>query len=117
MTGKRFFRFRMPDGTTETNTDTAYLKTLGMTDEFIARRQRQEEAHLTSEVRHERAWRNNELLLTDRLMMPDATYNGVAVLSSLSSGMMASIMAYRSALRQYDLKSQPRPDRPVWFNG
>ena len=58
---KRMFKFHLPDGTTDTNTDTEYLKSLGMTDEFIATRQQQKEAHFISEMYNERKWRNQQL--------------------------------------------------------
>ncbi len=111
---KRPFRFRLPDGTTETNPDPAHLKTLGMTDEFIQKRQQQEEAHLTSEMYNERRWRNDELTLTDKFLLPDATYHSEAVQTST---MLDEILEYRRALRSYDLKYQPRPERPEWFDG
>ena len=111
---KRPFTFSLPDGNVETRTDTDYLKTLGMTDDFIQKRQQQEEAHLVSEMQHERQWRNQELALTDKLMLPDSTYNRVQV---EGSAMKHEIMEYRQALRNYDLKYQPRPERPEWFTG
>ncbi len=114
MSSKRPFRFRLPNGTVETNTDPAYLKTLVMTDEFIQKRQQQYEAHLRSEMYNERRWRNAELTLTDKLLLPDATYHSQKVQGNI---MYDEIMAYRRALRDYDLKYQSRPERPDWFGG
>ncbi len=114
MSSKRPFRFRLPNVTVETNTDPAYLKTLGMTDEFIQKRQQQYEAHLRSEMYNERRWRNAELTLTDKFLLPDATYHSAAVQTST---MLDEILEYRQALRSYDLKYQPRPERPEWFDG
>ena len=37
------------------------LNRLGMTDEFIERRQQQKEAHFVSEMYNERKWRNQQL--------------------------------------------------------
>ena len=111
---KRPFKFYLPDGSVETITDTTYLKTLGMTDEFIQKRQQQQEAHLTSEMYNERHWRNAELLLTDKMLLPDATYHSQQIQGST---MLDEIMNYRRALREYDLKYQPRPERPQWFEG
>ncbi|PJE80659.1 hypothetical protein CI610_00320 [invertebrate metagenome] len=112
MTGKRPFRFYMPDGTIETNTDTAYLRGKGMDDAYILRRQAQQEAHLVAERHHERNWRYREMAHTDKLMMPDSTYDGQPV---KDSPMETDILAYRKALRDYDLKHMERPVRPGWF--
>ena len=114
MNQKRLFQFRMPDGSVESWTDTDYLKSLGMTDDFIEKRQRQEEAHRVSEIYHERKWRNEELILTDKLLFLDATYQGQRV---EGSSLKAEILDYRAALRAYDLKHMERPERPEWFKG
>ena len=96
---KRLFRFFLPDGTLETNIDTDYLKSLGMTEEFIRKRQQQFEAHLTSEMYNERRWRNQQL--------KDALY-----LKQLGVVNGHTLDEYIAALKAYDLKYQPRPELP-----
>ena len=114
MNVKRPFQFRMPDGTIETQVDTDYLQQLGMTDEFMEKRQQQKEAHLISETHHERKWRDAEMRLTDKLMYKDSTYNGQLVEGTHQE---SDILDYRKALREYDLKYMDRPVRPEWFHG
>ena len=97
---KRRFKFYLPDGTVETNTDTTHLKSLGMTDEFIERRQLQEEAHFVSEMYNERKWRNQQL--------KDALY--LKQLGVVSDHILDE---YVAALKAYDLKYQPRPGMPA----
>ena len=109
---KAIFRFLMPDGSVESNTDFDYLSGIGMTDEFIQQRQQQEKAFLISEIHNERKWRNNELNLTDRLLFSDSTFNGVPVKECFY---LDDIMAYRKKLKDYDLLYSPRPERPDWF--
>lgn len=94
---KRPFQFYLPDGTIETNTNTDYLKSLDMTDDFINQRQQQYEAHLTSEMYHERKWRNRQL--RDVLYIKQLQVMDEAVLDK-----------YIEALKAYDLKYQPRPE-------
>ncbi|MCU8498504.1 phage tail assembly chaperone [Vibrio vulnificus] len=67
---------------------------------------------LESETSYERAWRNHELSVTDFMMMPDATYKKVLIKGSIYE---SEVLAYRAALREYNLKDQDRPTRPVWF--
>lgn len=110
---KRVFQFYLQPGVIETNTDSDYLKSRGLTDEQINERQQQMEAHYVSEIHLERQWRDRELSLTDRLMFEDSTYKGQVV---KYSDYYQELLAYRQALRDYDLKYQPRPERPGWFN-
>ncbi|MDF2185250.1 hypothetical protein O1O06_10745 [Grimontia hollisae] len=65
-------------------------------------------------VGREREWRNHELLLTDRLMHADATYDGVVV---RGSDWEQDITTYRQQLRDYDFRLSPRPVRPSWYWG
>ena len=111
---KRCFKFKLPDGSVETNTEASYLSSLGMTAEFIERRQQQERAHLNSESFHEREWRDSELASTDKLMFMDSTYQGKPV---AGSDMYDQIVQYRQELRDYDPVLQDRPNRPDWFFG
>ncbi len=97
---KQPFKFYLPDGTTETNTDTDYLKGLGMTDEFIQKRQQQQEAHRVSEIYNERRWRNQQL--KDALNLKQ-----LGVVSN------HAIDEYIDALKAYDLKDQSRPEMPA----
>lgn len=78
------------------------------------KREKQLEAHLSSEVHYEREWRNCELTLTDKLLLVDATYNSSPIRGSLTE---SDVLDYRKKLREYDLKYMPRPTRPEWFNG
>lgn len=109
---KRLFQFYLSDTIIETNTDTSYLKDFGLTDEQIKKRQQQQKAHYVSEMHYERQWRDRELLLTDRLMFEDSTVRGGKI---RTGNYYQQLLEYRSALRDYDLKYQPRPERPVWF--
>ncbi|OEE65848.1 hypothetical protein A1OO_08550 [Enterovibrio norvegicus FF-33] len=65
-------------------------------------------------VEKEREWRNHELVLTDRLMPADATYNGALIKASTYE---QDIAAYRQRLRDYDFRLSPRPLRPAWYEG
>ena len=68
---------------------------------------------LEAESTTEREWRNLELSGTDYMLMPDATYNKTKM---SGSSMLDDIMAYREKLRNYNLTTDPRPERPIWFN-
>ncbi len=105
---KRVFKFYLPDG----SCCEARTKQDLIDSNVYEERKNQLEAHYLSEMHYERKWRNNELLLTDALMFVDATYNGKLV---KNSEYFQEILDYRKALRQYDLKYQPRPKRPNWF--
>ncbi|CAL9955740.1 hypothetical protein VPHD292_0013 [Vibrio phage D292] len=67
---------------------------------------------LEREKDYEREWRNYELTNTDWMLVPDATYGGVALSDSSE---LTDITAYREALRAYNLTTDPRPERPEWF--
>ena len=110
MTEKRLFKFYLPDGSiaeARTNDD---LKKLGVYEQ----RKEDLEAHYVSEMFNERKWRNQELIFTDKLMCEDSTYNNQRV---EGSEYKTVILEYRQQLRDYDLKYQPRPERPAWFKG
>ena len=106
---KRIYRFYLADGTVAEAKNEDDLDRL----DVLAQRKDQLEAHYVSEMHYERQWRDRELLLTDKLMYPDSTYNGQLV---MNSDYYTEILAYRQRLHDYDLKYQPRPKRPEWFN-
>ena len=108
MSGKQPFKFYLDDGTiAEASTDDD-LKALGVYEQ----RKADLEAHYVSEMYNERRWRDQELALTDKFMLEDATYGGKSV---RDSDIRQGILEYRQQLRDYDLKYQPRPIRPEWF--
>ncbi len=60
----------------------------------------------------EREWRNNELLETDWMMIPDASFKGVDLEGSYY---LHEVKAYRKALREYDLTYPNRPIKPKFL--
>lgn len=113
MSEKSVFKFLMPDGSVG-NMESLKNKACSLKNDFVTQRQQEYEAFLTSEMYNERIWRDQELALTDKLMFEDATYNGSKV---YRSDFYQAILDYRQQLRDYDLKYQPRPERPAWFKG
>ena len=113
MNDKATFKFLLPDGSVG-NMESLKNKRYSLTNEFVQKRQQEYEAFLTSEILNERNWRNQELDLTDKLMFMDSTYNNQRV---EGSEYKIVILEYRQQLRDYDLKYQPRPERPAWFKG
>lgn len=103
---KRIFQFRMPDGSTGT-TDNIYDE--GVNTEL---RLQHLQAFYESEKITERIWRNDELTATDWCLIEDATYAGNLLKGSTE---LAEIKAYRQALREYNLTTDVRPERPEWF--
>lgn len=67
---------------------------------------------LQSEIPNERVWRNAELQLTDYMLIPDATYAGTAL---AGTSRLEEVLAYRDALRKYNLSTDTRPVRPYWL--
>lgn len=67
---------------------------------------------LTSQMDYERDWRDYELSKTDYMMLSDAEYQGVPLPGTTQ---LQDILDYRAALKLYDLRTQSRPDRPVWY--
>ena len=65
-----------------------------------------------SEQYYERDWRNYELDNTDWMLVPDATHGGEPLAGSQK---LQDIMDYRAALRDYNLTTEDRPERPEWF--
>lgn len=106
---KREFKFYMPDGSTGTVAD---IPSLEESERLL--RESHLEAHLFSEIYYERKWRNEELILTDKLMFSDSTYDGTKIIGSICE---TEICLYRNKLREYDLQYQDRPTRPDWFKG
>ena len=108
MNKKLTFKFTMPNGTiVEAITDDD-LKKLGVYEE----RKDDLEAHYVSGVYNERIWRDKELDLTDKMMFEDSTYKGIQL---FKIDIHQQVLDYRQRLRDYDLKYQPRPERPEWF--
>lgn len=69
---------------------------------------------LEAEAVTERAWRNYELTNTDWMLVVDATYGGEPLAGSQK---LDDILTYRLALREYNLTTDDRPERPEWFKG
>lgn len=69
---------------------------------------------LESEKEYERDWRNWELNGSDWMLVPDATYAGKPLAGSTE---LNDIVMYRQALRDYNLTTDDRPERPEWFTG
>jgi len=67
---------------------------------------------LESEKYYERDWRNYELDNTDWMLVADATHGGEPLAGSQK---LQDIMDYRAALRDYNLTTDDRPERPEWF--
>lgn len=68
---------------------------------------------LEREKDYERDWRNYELTNTDWMLVSDATYGGELLAGSSN---LEDIVAYRAQLREYNLTTDDRPERPEWFN-
>lgn len=66
------------------------------------------------QMNRERRWRNSELSGSDWMLVEDATYNGKELVGSTE---LVDIKAYRQTLREYNLTSEPRPERPAWYKG
>ncbi|CAM0053019.1 hypothetical protein VPHK479_0008 [Vibrio phage K479] len=67
---------------------------------------------LELEKAYERDWRNYELTNTDWMLVPDATYGGEPL---SGSSKLEDIILYRAQLREYNLTTDVRPERPEWF--
>jgi len=64
---------------------------------------------LTGQMDYERDWRNWELSETDWMLIPDATFNGELI---AGSPIYDIVIAWRQALRDYDLRLESRPIKP-----
>lgn len=82
-------------------------------EEYYALLVKAKNTFLDTEKLRERKWRNSELSGCDWMLVPDATYGGELI---TGSSMYTDIMAYRTALREYNLTTDERPTRPDWYN-
>lgn len=67
---------------------------------------------LDAQMDYEREWRNYELDACEYMLVIDATYAGKNLAGSQEYD---DIIAYRAALRSYDLREEDRPSRPPWY--
>lgn len=67
---------------------------------------------LESEKGYERDWRNYELDSTDWMLVADATHGGEPLAGSVK---LDEVIAYREALRSYNLTTDERPTKPDWL--
>lgn len=67
---------------------------------------------LEREKEYERDWRNHELTSSDWMLMPDATYAGEPLAGSQK---IQDIIDYRKLLREYNLTTDLRPEKPEWY--
>lgn len=64
-------------------------------------------------IQAEKDWVKQELMSTDHLVLPDATYKGESLAGTTKA---IDITHYRKNLRNYDYVSD-RPQRPDWYAG
>ena len=95
--------FKMVDGV-KTLIDITNAQELGLVEQY--------QEFLEAHTPYERAWRNRELDKTDWMLVADATYGGEPLAGSQKQ---QDIMDYRTALRDYNLTTDDRPERPEWF--
>lgn len=106
-TPKRVFKFYLPDGNIGFVED---IPNLEEADRLV--REVDYQSFLAHEISYERDWRNYELTNTDWMLVADSTHSGEPLAGSEK---LEDIMAYRLALRTYNLTTDDRPSRPDWF--
>ncbi len=100
------------NGAKHTDTSSTYVDGLGLAPGSRAELDRLITSHHNQLGYYERKWRNRRFAETDWMLVPDATYGGKALADSPE---LVDILTYRTALRDYNLTTDARPEKPTWF--
>ncbi|EOW9467071.1 hypothetical protein FLM06_03760 [Vibrio cholerae] len=111
-TEKEPYRFYFQGEVTDWHTFKAAYDAGNISDELYYERLALRQTWLDGHEVNERAWARAELAATDFMELPTATYQGERLVTSPK---LAEILAYREAVRRYDLREEFRPLRPAWF--
>lgn len=108
MIKKRTFGYTDKNGDKQTDIDIYVEDT-----EYYEKLVKAKNTFYETEKIREREWRNSALTECDWMLLPDATFNGELV---SGSDYETEIKEYRAKLREYNLTTDSRPEKPSWFS-